>query len=621
MAKTSAKPAPPAAVTVSYDLFDLPTAQHKAGLAGLLFQIRHMESKTPKPTAIPEVTEETATSATITFTAESTQCLFDDLYAATVSGEWFRQKKSKEELRGERTQEIGRKKVKEYRYGDAWVRERTGEKPDEERTTETGGTKVKEYLYDATRPQLPALRQHLGEGAAGARWLKLWQDMVWGVPRGVNTTRIPFEMVGGWDRKQPKEKRLGAKKPCPEGATAWAALVAWQAAREKSRPAPATAVDGKLWLGAQKENAERVSFQGPGHLNLLLHFWVNAVLIYVPQTFKPERKGGRLVAKRRYDGFALAIPDVSDLGKFLARFRTILTALGREPARDFGRPPSAVIETAAQGALSLADRDLFAGVAVEQATGGAARPSLTGVDYFHFRPGKNGPRMLGAGRLTLREGLAREYREVVGPPDGKPPYRNPLFRRALILGLVEKGGASGWHQPFAKLFVEWPAEFFVCAPASPANLAWFWADARKKLHLLEKAVTDTPELTDADDRVGVIVLRIVRGYLDERVHAKTGQDPRTYRKEKKKQTQPMLDERKRFAQDLFMQFRSRREEDFVALFRDKLLPCGHWLKDDDLLRLHHALARRAEAVKTLAMLALSANSYVPTAKTTQENAQ
>ena len=63
MARQSA----PTAVTVKYDLFDLPTAQHKAGLAGLLLQIRHMERKSPKPKAIPKISELTRTSATVEF--------------------------------------------------------------------------------------------------------------------------------------------------------------------------------------------------------------------------------------------------------------------------------------------------------------------------------------------------------------------------------------------------------------------------------------------------------------------------------------------------------------------------------------------------------------------------
>ena len=47
MGKSTTKPkaANPAQVTITYDLFDLPTAQHKAGLAGLLLQIESMQSR------------------------------------------------------------------------------------------------------------------------------------------------------------------------------------------------------------------------------------------------------------------------------------------------------------------------------------------------------------------------------------------------------------------------------------------------------------------------------------------------------------------------------------------------------------------------------------------------
>ena len=45
MRKPDTKAAPGASVTVKYDLFDLPTAQHKAGLAGLLLQIESMKAR------------------------------------------------------------------------------------------------------------------------------------------------------------------------------------------------------------------------------------------------------------------------------------------------------------------------------------------------------------------------------------------------------------------------------------------------------------------------------------------------------------------------------------------------------------------------------------------------
>jgi CRISPR-associated protein Cmx8 len=72
-------------VMVSFDLFDLPTAQHKAGLAGLVLQIRYMEqAKPPIPIErIPVIETLTATGCRVRFTAASTQGLFDEVYGAT----------------------------------------------------------------------------------------------------------------------------------------------------------------------------------------------------------------------------------------------------------------------------------------------------------------------------------------------------------------------------------------------------------------------------------------------------------------------------------------------------------------------------------------------------------
>ncbi len=194
------------------------------------------------------------------------QALFDDLYAAGVTEKWFRQKKPKEYLKDERTREVG-------------------------------GGKIKEYLYDVVRPTLPTLYHYVGNSETGGYWLKLWQDMLWAVPRGVNTTRIPFEIVAGWDRRQTKENRKVPPKPCPEGLAAWEALKLYDANRSGGKY-PLAELDGKLWLGAQKTNAERIEFEGRVHHNLLLHFWPLATLVYVPQTFKVVREQGRIEVKR-----------------------------------------------------------------------------------------------------------------------------------------------------------------------------------------------------------------------------------------------------------------------------------------------------------------------------------
>jgi len=67
-------------LTLKYDLFDLPTAQHKAGLAGLLLMTESMVRRRLPNT--PVVQSLTPTTATIVVSEESLQALFDDLYAA-----------------------------------------------------------------------------------------------------------------------------------------------------------------------------------------------------------------------------------------------------------------------------------------------------------------------------------------------------------------------------------------------------------------------------------------------------------------------------------------------------------------------------------------------------------
>src|SRR3954447_482695 len=93
MAKKTAKPAASTSIDVRYDLHDLPSAQHKAGLAGLLLQIENMRDRRdagqlPSDFEIPEVVDQTATVAQVRLTECSVQNLFDDLYHAIPRERW-----------------------------------------------------------------------------------------------------------------------------------------------------------------------------------------------------------------------------------------------------------------------------------------------------------------------------------------------------------------------------------------------------------------------------------------------------------------------------------------------------------------------------------------------------
>src|SRR5258707_962146 len=125
MAKSKAKPKVLQSVTVTYDLFQLPTAQHKAGLAGLILQIRSMHERHRPQDTIP-VVDVLSTSATVTFTEKSVQGLFDDFYDAQTVEVAVRSK---------------------------WPgRHPKGEKEVEEIDEEGKPRKAKRFLYDVIQP-------------------------------------------------------------------------------------------------------------------------------------------------------------------------------------------------------------------------------------------------------------------------------------------------------------------------------------------------------------------------------------------------------------------------------------------------------------------------------------
>jgi CRISPR-associated protein Cmx8 len=70
-------------VDVLYDLFDLPTAFHKAGLAGLILLIESLKARQVL-TADEAKYEVTSTQAIVTFTEPLVRKLMNDLYDAEV---------------------------------------------------------------------------------------------------------------------------------------------------------------------------------------------------------------------------------------------------------------------------------------------------------------------------------------------------------------------------------------------------------------------------------------------------------------------------------------------------------------------------------------------------------
>jgi CRISPR-associated protein Cmx8 len=577
MSKAKTKAEPITEVVVEYDLFDLPTAQHKAGLAGLLVQLGSMAKRALLPDGIPEVVERSPTRAKIRFTEKSVRALFDDLYAAKP----------------------GRVDVKSPWKNAKLIEERIDEEVDPETKKPK---KVKHFVYEVVQPCGHFLRDHYPD--EDGAWLKLWRDMLWAIPRGNPQARAPFE-------------QRAAGKACKEGGTAWADLVKYEAMRQRGG-IHITDVAGSLWLGAQAFNAESIPFQGRAEQNLLLHFWPLAVLIFVPQQIDADGE-----STFPSGSYALAIPEVADLENFCEDFPQMLRNLS--PGLRGYRPAESVIDLPAEGALSFLEH--MARLADRLAAKGEWRYTVSSVEFMHLVKLGNNIKSMAAGRVPADDpNLTLEYRRIVGKPGAPPPYRNPLFRRGLLLALLH---SRPWYEPLAPTLAQHPWPIFVQTEGSPRNLPWFWQDARAKFEALsiahqeELEIPEMSKTTEApaakpDTPLPLLIHRLVQSYVLRKTEEKSGlkwddfkdkkvKDEKTGR-ERIDVPKPYSEAKEKVASGTFLEMRSRRDQDFVDHFTATFCSVPQRLREEDFRIVAEALLTQHEAVKTLTLLALSANS-------------
>jgi CRISPR-associated protein Cmx8 len=586
MGRARAQAAPITSVTVRYDLFDLPTAQHKAGLAGLLLQIESMKARNRPLDAIPEVVQMTPTAATVSFTEKSVQELFDDLYDATV-----------EEV-----------VVRTRWQGVPPKREQEVAETDEDGKT----TSSKRFVYDQVQPSGHFLRQHLPEMDRTKDWHKLWRDMLWNIPRAIPNTRIPFELRAGW---LGKERRVGPKRPCKEGKDVWEDLLRVEQAKANGG-FYTKEVASSLWLGAQATNAEAIAFQGRAEQTLLLHFWQLTVMVFAPQQIDVDGKG-------EFVGYVLAIPEVADLENFLADYPMMLGDLSKD-IRGY-RPAEAVLDLPAQGALAFLEH--LAQLAQHAAARSRMAYCVGSIEFLHLAKFGNNVKSMAAGRVAPRPALLDGYRAIVGQPGKPAPYRNPLFRRGLMVALLND---QPWHRPLGPMLVERPWSLFVRSEESPRGLPWFWTDLARMFQTVADQHTDALEvyrhMTAHDPAsagpapekpLAVVVNHLIRSYLYRRAEERSGVELKKYQTAQRaidweKVPPDFNDWKQKLAQSAFLEFRSRHDQAFVDHFVATFCSVKQYLSDEDYQSVANALLdrnnERRDDVKTLTLLALSANS-------------
>lgn len=559
-------------LTLEYDLYELPTAQHKAGLAGLLLMIESMKMRRMSP--VPEVKYDSS-KATVSLTKESMQSLFDDLYDASWAEVESRSKWQKQTPK----------------------REITHEKKGEDGKT----TKTKYYIYDQYLPKGEFLKTLLP--ADSDLWLKLWRNMLWETLRGRPTTRGVY-------------KERADRKSSSEAKDNWEILTK-SAQRWAKGEILTDGVASSVFVGAQDRNAENVPFQGTAETNLLLHFWPIASLIFVPRLIRKNQKSREYQMEEA--GYILAIPEPANLRYFVRDALDMLRSMDTD--RSGFRPRSALISIPEESGLEYLHR--LAGSRLSQRE---ISCSLVGIETYHLEKRGNNIEILASRRFFPDERVLRQYDTL------RKDCRNPLYRSQRIRNLLSQ---EPWYAGMDSVFSQYPSEFFVFShEKTPSAIPFFGYDVAHTFSSIETELRVLNSVkggnhmsqADRDDNLAKVVHRMVREYANRRTEEKSGKEYDDFKKNKDEKgrviyPQGYKEAQEKVCSDAFLAMRGRREQDFVEYFTGTICSVAQYLPEEDYIIISRALVTQPNIVKTLAMLAISASSAVGRAsgnKTTEE---
>lgn len=382
-------------VRLHYSLGELPTSQHRAGLAGLVLHMKWI-ARQPHKVGSYELVEVDERGATVEIDEEGLGFAFDDLYAASteevaVKTKWKKKGKEIPPLRTEKREvedDKGRKKS------------------------------VTQYIYPQVVPR-GSLVLDFDQGTNGSSglWIKLWRDFTWQILRGVPAQRRPFNARANGEPTTDHVEALAAlRKP------------------ETAVPLPST-----YFVGAQEKTAEDVPFSDRARFQFLLRYWPVVVPIYVPQSFDVHKN------ESKWSGFAVAVPDISLLDSYCEELPVVLRDRPSEALAY--RPRAAVVDLAAESALDFAVR-LRRHLAL--AEGARATGDLVhAFDVLHVEKQGNNVRLLSAGRVEPDNPMIDEYAQLSGS------LWDPVFRRQRLLNLLAR---RSWHHGFDGVLESIPAK-------------------------------------------------------------------------------------------------------------------------------------------------------------------
>ncbi|MDC0739938.1 type I-MYXAN CRISPR-associated protein Cmx8 [Polyangium mundeleinium] len=547
--KAAKKDEAPSVLALEWSLAELPSAQHRAGLAGLVLMVRWLEGQPGGFAGTCRITRIDEAGLSLLIDLAGLGSLLDATYeAASEEEEYPSPWKNKAPIREVQKEEVDKKgKVKTKTY----------------------------YVYPRIVPSGAWLVSYdpSGNGSKGGEWTALFRRMLWETFRGVPATRAPFE-------------ERAAKRACGLAEDTWKDLC--------RPPEHAVRLPSTYYLGAQANSADGVPFFDRARYQFLLHFWPFVASIYVPAHVKPQD------GKREYVPYAIVVPDVAALASFCEELPYVLKA--RE-TRAIGKslPEAAVLDLAIEGALDTARR-LRERIAAREGRKDTADLVL-GYEVHHVTKEGNNVRVLSSSRVEPDADTVDHYAR------NRKAFRHPPFRQVWLSNLIH---GRPRHVAFDRLIATSPLSTMTFGSNA------FRHDARKYFEITSNEAAEmqeeneTPENT-RDDSIEAIVYAVVSGYVRGKLKAKYNlawEDVKAGKKSKK----DYEEKKEKVAKEAFLAVRARPEQDFVSYFAGTLCSVPQFLDTKRYSRLTHALQGDTGKVRTLTLLALSANAWSIPAK-------
>ncbi|WP_061249186.1 type I-MYXAN CRISPR-associated protein Cmx8 [Leptospira alstonii] len=549
-------------ITLEYKLHELPSSQHKSGLAGLVLMVRWLTKRNPhKVKGILEELECTDKIYKLRIDKEGMKSLFDETYSAS----WEEQERDKP-LKNSRTKEEIPYKRKETKAVDI-VDKKTGENIQKEKEI---------YIYDVVVPSGSFLKDM--DNSQESAWIKLWRDMIWNILRGIPTTRIVYE-------------NRASKEDNKDYLEVWNNLI--KITTKKSE------IQGTYFLSSQDKNAEGVPFLDQNKNFLLLHFWPFISQIYIPQKLEYDNSSKKY--KPSDDGFAICIPEILDLKNFCLDYEEFLKS--RDNTILGFRPRASKIFVLQEAGWDSFERLKISLTKLE----GAKKYSdlVNGIDVFRFIKEGNNINNKANFRIRPDDITLKEYEAFKNDN-----YFDSIFKRQILTNLSEN---KSWHEDFGKLFKTSGYEYFIGkGKTKDVN---FSNDVNKKFkglinsihkeHTMENSLeTDEKEISSENLKsLEQIIYWMIRNYISIRLASKYG-----FKKEDIK-TNKYVEMKEKLAKETFLAIRSRTGGDFISYFSSSICSVGQYMNEERFLTLTKALFDETDKVRTLSMLALSAVSY------------